>query len=129
VSQYPKAINPNMVGEYPALAKSGGGYFYDEVLEYRVWCHPEQGALDEFDGDDYFFVFETYEEALVFSEDRAGAEQPLVLLRQLEHINEPEEGMFVHIKEERITEWQVPWLENAKREHDSISEFLADKSR
>ncbi len=118
-----------MVGKYPALAKSGGGYFYDEVLEYRVWCHPEQGAVDEFDGDDYFYVFKTYEEALKFSESRQGAEQPLVLLRQLEHINEPEEGIFEQVKEERITEWQVQWLEGSKRGHDSISKFLAEKSR
>jgi hypothetical protein len=129
VSHYPKATDSKMVGKYPALAKSGGGYFYDEVLEYRVWCHPEQGAVDEFDGDDYFYVFKTYEEALKFSESRQGAEQPLVLLRQLEHINEPEEGVFEQVKEERITEWQVQWLEGSKRGHDSISKFLAEKSR
>lgn len=129
MSEYPIAIDSKMVAEYPALAKSGGGYFYDEVLEYRVWCHPEQGAVDEFDGDDYFYVFETYEEALMFSENRQVAEQPLVLLRQLEHINEPEEGVFVHVKEARITEWQVQWLEGSKREYDSIPKFLAEKSR
>ena len=33
---YPNAIDPDMVGEYPALAKAGGGYVWDEVLEYRV---------------------------------------------------------------------------------------------
>ena len=32
------------VGSFPAATKSGGGYFYDEVLEYRVWLHPERGA-------------------------------------------------------------------------------------
>ena len=30
------AINPEMVGEYDAHCFSGGGYFYDQVLEYRV---------------------------------------------------------------------------------------------
>ena len=50
VSKYPLAIDENMVGEYPALVKSGAGYFYDDVLEYRVWCHPERGALDEYEG-------------------------------------------------------------------------------
>jgi len=37
-------MNPNKVGTYPALAKSGAGYFYDEILEYRVWIHPADGS-------------------------------------------------------------------------------------
>jgi hypothetical protein len=37
------AIDPNRVGTYSADTKSGGGYFYDDVLEYRVWCNPEKG--------------------------------------------------------------------------------------
>ncbi len=60
---YPAVMDPNLVGTFPALAKSGGGYVWDEVLEYRVWCHPEQGAPDEDDGDDYFYAFASYEEA------------------------------------------------------------------
>lgn len=39
-SSYPTVVDLHMVGKYPVLTKSGGGYFYDEVLEYRVWCHP-----------------------------------------------------------------------------------------
>ena len=35
---YPKVKDPSMVGEYPAVANVGGGYVWDEVLEYRVWC-------------------------------------------------------------------------------------------
>jgi hypothetical protein len=41
-TNYPNVINPSKVGTYPALVKSGGGYFYDEVLEYRVWVHPTE---------------------------------------------------------------------------------------
>jgi hypothetical protein len=118
-----------MVGEYDWFCHSGGGYFYDEVLEYRVWCHPEMGAPDEFDGDDYCNAFETYEEALAFSESTTGAEKPLVLVKQLEHINEPEAGVFIHVKEVRVTEWQVKWLEHSKRGADSIIQFLAEKSK
>ena len=33
---YPPAAYPEKVGTYPALCHSGGGYFYDDVLEYRV---------------------------------------------------------------------------------------------
>lgn len=35
---------PDRVDTYPATAKAGGGYVWDEVLEYRVWCHHERGA-------------------------------------------------------------------------------------
>ena len=40
---YPDVQDTANVGTFPALAKSGAGYVWDEVLEYRVWCHPEDG--------------------------------------------------------------------------------------
>ncbi len=43
---YPEVLVLEQVGNYRALAKSGGGYVWDEVLEYRVWCHPQDGAPD-----------------------------------------------------------------------------------
>ena len=129
MSQYPKAINPEMVGEYDWFCHSGAGYFYDEVLEYRVWCHPERGAPDENEGGDYCNAFVSYEEALAFSKSTKGAEKPLVLIRQLESINEPQPAAFEHSKVERITEWQVEWLEGSKRKSDSIANFLAEKNK
>lgn len=117
MSDFPKAIDATKVGTYPALVKSGGGYFYDEVLEYRVWLH-----LDD-DGDSYH-AFADYETALKFSQENNEAEEPLVLVLQKEHVNEPKPGVFEHIKEERLTEWLVEWLEGSKREEDSISKFL-----
>lgn len=122
---YPDVIDPDMVGEYPALAKSGAGYFFDHILEYRVWCHPERGAPNEFDGDDYFYAFPTYNEALEFSKSTEGAEEPLVLIRQLEWINEPTEGVYVHEKGERITEWRVEWLSDGSRKQGDIEKFMA----
>jgi hypothetical protein len=103
-THYPAAIDPERVGTYPALAGAGGGYVWDEVLEYRVWCHPADG------GDDYFHAFATYSEALAFSRQTNGAEVPLALIRQDEHINEPQPGIFVHIKTARVTEWPVEFL-------------------
>jgi len=114
-----------MVGTYPALAKSGGGYVWDEVLEYRVWCHPENGAPDIEDGDDYYYVFDDYEAALEFSLENAGAEAPLALVQQDEYINEPEPGKYVHIKEQRITEWPVEFLNRPKRSENTIPDFLS----
>jgi hypothetical protein len=43
----PEVMDGDLVGTYPARAFAGGGYVWDEVLEYRVWCHPSAGMLDE----------------------------------------------------------------------------------
>ena len=72
---HPAALDPDRVGTYPVAAKSGGGYVWDAVLEYRVWCHPERGAPDEADGGDYFYAFADYEEAAAFAAATAGAER------------------------------------------------------
>jgi hypothetical protein len=90
-SKYPVAIDPTKVGTYPALTKSGGGYFYDDVLEYRVWITPPAG------GADHYQAFPTYEEAEEFARKTSGAEKPLVLVRQLEHSNEPKPGVYERV--------------------------------
>lgn len=123
--KYPAVIDPEAVGTYPATAKAGGGFVWDEVLEYRVWCHPERGASDEDDGSDYYYVFLSYEEALTFSSKTDSAEKPLALILQREYISEPEPGHYVHVKEERITEWPVAFLSRPRRTPDTISNFLS----
>lgn len=127
-SRFPVAVNPTLVGSYPHLVKSGAGYFYDEVLEYRVWTDPQSGGKDLNNGSDYFQAFATYEQALRHSESEAGSEPPLALVRQVEYVNEPEEGVFEHIKVERLTEWRVEWLEGSRRLENSIPDFLASKA-
>ena len=124
-SKYPKVINVEKVGSYPALAKAGGGYVWDEVLEYRVWCSPHDGAEDLENGDDYYYVFETYEEALAFSDDTKGAEKPIALILQREYINEPEPEHYIHVKKERITEWPVEFLSRPRRSENTIPDFLS----
>lgn len=125
-STFPIAIEPAKVGWYPALAKSGGGYFFDEVLEYRVWIHPRDGgpALEDDDANVYFCAFPSFDEAIRFSKETPGAKEPLVLVRQYEHINEPEPGKFIHVVGNRVTEWRVEWLKGSKREQNTISDFL-----
>lgn len=123
--RYPKARDPGRVGTYPASAKAGGGYVWDEVLEYRVWCHPERGAPDAADGSDYFHAFATCEEALAFSRRTAGAEKPLALIWQREYIDEPEQGRYVHVKEERVAEWPVAFLGRPRRTERTIPDFLS----
>lgn len=124
---YPSADDPSRVGQWPALTKSGAGHFYDHVLEYRVWVHPELGGPDEFDGEDYFYAFATHEEAAEFSSKTPGAEAPLVLVRQLEWIDEPKPGEFIHEKSARITEWQPEWLASSRRKPNSIEQFLREQ--
>jgi hypothetical protein len=123
--RYPRAVNPKRVGKYPALVKSGGGYVWDEVLEYRVWCHPERGATEHHDGSDYFCCFPTYPKALAFSQRTPGAEEPLVLIRQRQSINEPSPGEFIHDRKPRITEWRVEWLSRGRRKPDTLKRFFA----
>lgn|GEM_PF-307949 len=122
---YPKVLDTGLVGSYPALAKTGGGYVWDEVLEYRVWCHPERGAEDLADGSDYYFAFASYAEAAAFSSGTAGAEDVLALVRQDEYIDEPEPDDYRHVKEERITEWPVSFLSRPRRTESTIPEFLS----
>jgi hypothetical protein len=122
---YPNAMDEQMVGEYPAMAKAGGGYVWDEVLEYRVWCHPENGADDVENGDDYYYAFSNYEEAKECSFHTKGAEEPLVLILQKEYIDEPQTGNYIHVKEERIAEWQVEWLKRPRRTENTIPDFLS----
>lgn len=123
-SKYPVAVDPSMVGWYDAFCKSGAGYFYDEVLEFRVWVHPHEGGPELQDGDDYFCAFPSYEEALRFSNEMPGAEEPLALVLQREHVNEPKPGVYEHVVGDRIAEWQVEWLDGTKRGPDSIKQFL-----
>ena len=119
-SEYPIAVDLKMVGKYPARSKSGGGYFYDGVLEYRVWIDSE--------GGDYYHAFATYEEAEDFASRTDNAEEPLVLVVQYEHVNEPQPGVYEHVKGRRVTEWRVDWLAGNKRKLNSINEFLREHS-
>jgi len=125
MSKYPSVKDPSQVGEYPAVVRAGGGYVWDAVLEYRVWCHPHNSAPDTNNGDDYYYVFETYEEALQFSLESAGAEEPLALVLQEEYIEEPEPGKYIHMKEQRLTEWPPNFLSRPKRTARTIPNFLS----
>jgi hypothetical protein len=125
VQRYPDVVHPDLVGTYPAVVKNGGGYVWDEVLEYRVWCHPERGAPDEEDGNDYYYAFATYEAATAFSENTRDTEKPLVLVRQVEYIDEPKPGEYRHVKNVRIAEWPVEFLHRPQRTPNTIPDFLS----
>jgi len=125
MTDYPNVKDPDLVGEYPAIVKAGGGYVWDDVLEYRVWCHPHDGAPDTEGGDDYFYVFGTYDEALEFSKINPGCEQPIALILQEEFIEEPEPGQYIHVKEQRLAEWPVEFLKRPKRTDTTIPDFLS----
>jgi putative acetyltransferase len=122
---YPAVLDETVVGRYSPIAKAGGGFVWDEVLEYRVWCHPENGAEDLEDGNDYYFAFPSYDEALVFAQTHEGTEEPLALILQREYIDEPGKGKYIHVKEERIAEWPVAFLKRPKRNENTIPDFLS----
>lgn len=123
--RFPRALYPKRVGKYAAVAFAGGGYVWDGVLEYRVWCHPERGAFDHANGNDYFYCFRSYPEALRFSQDYPGAEEPIALVLQKEYIDEPRRGKYVHVKKRRVTEWPVEFLSRPRRTKDTIPDFLS----
>ena len=123
--RYPRALNPSRVGKYPAVAFAGGGYVWDAVLEYRVWCCPERGAPDKADGSDYFYCFASHPEALRFSKEYPGADEPIALVLQKEHIDEPRRGKYVHVKTRRVTEWPVEFLSRPRRTKHTITDFLS----
>lgn len=122
---YPDATDPGRVGTYPAAAKAGGGYVWDDVLEYRVWCAPRLGAEDLEGGSDYYYAFASYADALRFSEATTGAKAPLALVLQREYLDEPTAGDYVHVKRQRVTEWPVPFLDRPRRTENTIPDFLA----
>ena len=124
-NDFPAVLDESLVGTYPAATKSGGGYVWDAVLEYRVWCHPEAGADDLEDGSDYYFAFARYAEALAFADATAGAQQPSALVLQEEYIDEPNPGEYRHVRERRITEWPVTFLSRPRRTPRTIPDFMA----
>ncbi|MEM9388524.1 MAG: GCN5 family acetyltransferase [Pseudomonadota bacterium] len=123
--EYPAVLNPKRVGKYPARCKSGGGYVWDEVLEYRVWMSPHRGADDLEDGSDYYYAFPSYAQASAFAEEHPGADAPLALVLQREYINEPAPGEYEHIRAERITEWPVEFLSRPRRTQSTIADFMS----
>lgn len=124
-TRFPRAIDPARVGKYPGFCHAGGGFVWDAVLEYRVWCCPARGALDKDDGNDYYYAFASYPEALRFSKKARGAEEPLALVLQKEHINEPVPGRYAHVKKRRITERPVKFLSRPRRKKNTIPDFLS----
>jgi putative acetyltransferase len=124
-TRFPRAIDPARVGKYPASSFAGGGFVWDAVLEYRVWCNPERGAPDTEDGNDYYYAFASYPDALRFSQKSPGTETPLALVLQKEYIAEPASGEYVHVKQWRITEWPVAFLSRPRRTRNTIPDFLS----
>jgi hypothetical protein len=123
-TNFPRALDDTLVGTYPTLVGAGGGLVWDAVLEYRVSCHPENGAPDLEDGRDYYYAFPTYDEALAFVESAKGAETPIALVLQEEYIDEPEPCLLVHVKKPRMTEWPVHFLEEPRRTASTIPDWL-----
>ncbi len=117
VRKYPEAYRPERVGTYPEFVYAGGGYFYDEVLEYRVWVKVPGK-------DPELHSFATYADALRLSKIDPEAEPPLALVLQREYVDEPSPGEYRHIRKERMAEWQVGWLKGSHNDGTNIESFL-----
>jgi putative acetyltransferase len=122
---YPDVFEPAKAGSYPAVVCSGGGYVWDEVLEYRVWCSPARGADDLADGNDYYYAFVTFDEAQAAAHRYPGAAEPLALVLQREYIDQTGPGEYRHVRQQRVTEWPVEFLGRPRRDSRTIPDFLA----
>jgi hypothetical protein len=67
---------------------------------------------------------DNYENALNYSVENAGTKEPIALIMQKEYIDEPEPGVYVLVKSERITEWPVEFLSRPKRTEETIPKFM-----
>ncbi len=80
---------------------------------------------DAADGHDYFHTFASYEDAAKFADEQQGAEHPVALVLQEEYIDEPKTGEYVHMLDQRVTEWPAEFLRRPRRTADTIPAFLA----
>ena len=124
-SQLPAAADPDAVGTYHRVAKAGGGFVWDEVLEFRVWFHARIGAEGDAAVDVYYLAFATAQDALEAAELGEGASAPVALVLQREYIDEPRPGQYIHIVEERVTEWPLSFLSRPHRTSATVPDFLA----
>jgi hypothetical protein len=124
-AQHPPVLDPALVGTYPASVKAGGGYVWDAVLEYRVWCYPRSGTEDLCESSDYFYAFGSFEEATKFASTTQGAQEPIALVLQEEYIDEPKQGEYIQVQEQQVTEWPVQLLTRPCRTSSTIPAFLA----
>lgn len=116
--RYPAVFDEDLVGFFDVETHAGGGYVWDEVLEYRVWVHVD-------DDDDSVNVFPDYPSAKAFADTTEGAESPIALILQREYIEEPEPGCYNHVVESRVTEWPIEFLSRPRRTEKTIPDFLA----
>ena len=124
-NQLPTVVDPDAVGTYARATRAGGGFVWDEVLEYRVWFSARIGAEGDAAVDDFFRAFATAQDALEAAERSDATSAPVALVLQREYIDEPLPGKYVHIVEERVTEWPLSFLGRPRRTAATIPDFLA----
>lgn len=125
LTNFPPVLDETKVGKYPTMSGAGGGWVWDEVLEYRVWCNPAKAGHKGPNYDHFYCAFVRYEDALAFSKKTPGADEPVALVLQRESINEPEPRLFEHVKTKRFTEWDIEFLMQPKRTPQTIPLLMA----
>lgn len=76
-------------------------------------------------GNDYYYAFARYEEARHYFLEHDGTEEPLALVLQQEYIAEQEPGEFVHMQQQRLTEWPIEFLSRPARTVATLPAFFA----
>ena len=111
--RYPAGVlDKSKVGTYGALQKSGGGYLYDEVLEYRVWDRNE------------FDFFDNINEATIHAKKIGAEVTPLVLQKAGHWVSWDKDDKISIGDEDRIAEWRLDWLLTSKYSPEKLKEKM-----
>jgi hypothetical protein len=119
---YPVAINVANIGSYPPIVNIGGGYRYDDVLEYRVWFNisriPQFVAFINYESAHNFKCFlkqytqNIHTVALVRQKwyYRCIDDKFTPLLGDTIYKFPNDEKRYIKVEKIRLTEYKIQWL-------------------
>lgn len=116
----PDAIDSQKVGYYGHADSYNDGYFWDELLEYRVRCR----ALPTDEEEELLYCFRDYPSAFEFYKKTPTAQELNALVLQKESITRLNRNEFKHITTPRTAEWPAHFLMRPQGSASFIAKFL-----
>ena len=115
---YPQVINPELVGTYSEKTFSGGGLVYDNVLEYRVWVKSKTSkginiwlrSYPSFDEANKYINRIKNRKNILYTHFVALVKQKKWYEFSKDGSYEFDNQFYNLIDSERITEWDIKWL-------------------
>ncbi len=116
----PSAVDHQKVGYYGNAESYNDGYFWDELLEYRVRCR----ALPNDEEEELLYCFKDYQSAFTFYKKTPTTQELNALILQKEHITRLNRNAFKHIDTPRMVEWPAHFLMRPQGSTAFIITFL-----